>query len=77
MPHGLVKLHTSHNNIPVKIHFGCEKHMKSAIERLFGWVKSVLRRHRGRRLDLLEIKDMAQALRAGFRFSTTHWLRTF
>ena len=65
LAHGLVALHRSYK-IPIEIHFGCEKHMKSAIDRLFGWVKAILRRHRERRKDLLEVKDLVLALRSGF-----------
>ena len=66
LAHGLVYLHNAYDRIPIEIHFGCEKHMKSSIDRLFGWTKAILRRTVAGQKDLLEIEDVVTALRAGF-----------
>lgn len=54
----------------VAIHFGCEKHMKSAIDRLFGWTKAILRGTIEGRRSMPKPGDMVQALRKGFIEST-------
>ena len=63
--HGLMELFRQYR-IPIEVHYGAEKHMKSSIDRLFGWCRQVLRRHRDRRHNILEIPDLVQALRNGF-----------
>ena len=64
--HHLVTLRKLYS-IPVEVHFGCEKHLKSAIDRLFGWVRAILKRSRDRRQDILSVEDMASCLKKGFQ----------
>ena len=46
LSHGLYDLEKMYS-IPVEIHFGCEKHMNSGTDRLFGWTKAILQRAAG------------------------------
>ena len=61
LSHGLYDLEKMYS-IPVEIHFGCENHMNSGIDRLFGWTKAILRRTIEARRGMLEIGDMVQDL---------------
>ena len=63
--HALVTLHQN-LEIPVTVHFGCEKHFKSCIDRLFGWCRACLKRCLDSKKDLLTIDDLFQALKQGF-----------
>ena len=48
LAHGLVTL-CQELSIPTSVHFGCEKHFKSCIDRLFGWCRGCLQRHLDRK----------------------------
>ena len=63
--HGLVSCFQDFS-IPMEVHFGCEKHMKSSIDRLFGWCRAILKRCRDRRQDILEEDSLVTALQRGF-----------
>ena len=65
LAHGLVTL-CQELSIPTSVHFGCEKHFKSCIDRLFGWCRGCLQRHLDRKKDILTIDDLFQALKSGF-----------
>lgn len=62
LAHGLVTL-CQELSIPTSVHFGCEKHFKSCIDRLFGWFRGCLQRHLDRKKDILTIDDLFQALK--------------
>ena len=65
LAHHLITLHQQFS-IPVEVHFGCEKHLKSGIDRLFGWCRAILRRSKERRQDIVSVDAMVRTLRAGF-----------
>lgn len=44
------------------IHFGCEKHFKSCVDRLFGWCRGCLRRWLDKKTDILTIEHLVSAL---------------
>ena len=44
------------------IHFGCEKHFKSCVDRLFGWCRGCLRRWLDKKTDILTVEHLVSAL---------------
>ena len=49
----------------MEMQFGCEKHMKSSIDRLFGWCRAILKRCRDHREDILA-DNLVPDLQRGF-----------
>ena len=65
--HALVTLHQKFDYIDTEVHFGCEKHFKSAADRLFGWCRQILLRCRDRKIDILDVNPFVRALQKGFQ----------
>lgn len=65
--HALVTLHQKFGYIDTEVHFGCEKHFKSAADRLFGWCRQILLRCRDRKIDILDVNPFVRALQKGFQ----------
>ena len=59
--HALVTLHQKFDYIDTEVHFGCEKHFKSAADRLFGWCRQILLRCRDRKIDILDVNPFVCA----------------
>lgn len=53
--HALVTLHQKFDYIDTEVHFGCEKHFKSAADRLFGWMCQIVLRCKEGKIDILDV----------------------